>query len=89
MKCPDFSCDDMVSLSDVTDHVINVCVRKALKNGQLRKWKVESSQFNFKGGNGCLEVMLEMREKSLCYKEEAFHKNHEVSYISSIDIKVA
>ena len=40
-------------------------------SGQLHKWKVESSAFNFKGGNGCSEVMLEMREKSLRYKEEA------------------
>ena len=32
VKCPDLSCNDMVRLSDITDHVINGCVRKALKN---------------------------------------------------------
>ena len=34
-----------------------------------------------------MEVMLEMKEKSLCYKEEAFYKDQiefEVSYVSYI-----
>ena len=34
---------------------------------------------------GSVERMAEIPEKSLCYKEEASHKNHEVSYITSID----
>ena len=58
--------------------------------GSSTERETESSAFNFKGGNGCSEVMLEMREKSLRDKEEAFHKK-QIEFeekLKSFDTKV-